>query len=149
MLCATLHILWIIECWIFFKNAFFQWRRKCFMSKEKQLLKRIRITHQSPGKFILYQKLETQTTKHIRRWGTTLFSWRLLPTEYCTTLTQRKSNLAVRIASLRESWYRSDVTYFWNVTAAPNYQLSSTNKISTSRWWKTKHLTTGLSFNRS
>lgn len=32
------------------------------MSEEKQLLKRIRITHQSPGKFILYQKLDTQTT---------------------------------------------------------------------------------------
>lgn len=34
------------------------------MSKEKQLLKRMRITHQSPGKFILYKKLDTQTTKN-------------------------------------------------------------------------------------
>lgn len=151
MLCATLNILWIIECWIKKKKkVFFQRRKKCLMSKEKQLLKRMRITHQSPGKFILYKKLDTQKNKkHIRTWGTTLFSWKLLPSEYCTTPTQRKSNLAVRIASLQESWYQSDVTYFWNVTAAPNYRLFSTNKISTSRWWKTKHLTTRLSFNRS
>lgn len=97
----------------------------------------------------LPQAWHTENKTHVRMWGTTLFPWKLFPNEYCTTLTQRKSNLAVRIARLWESWYQSDVTYSWNVTAAPNYWLSPTNKISSSRWWKTKRLTTGLSFNRS
>lgn len=132
------------------KKVFFQRRKKCFMSKEKTVVKTYENYSPVSGEIHSLQKAwQTNNKKHIRTWGTTPFSWKLLPSEYCTTPTQRKSNLAVRIASLQESWYQSDVTYFWNVTAAPNYRLFSTNKISTSRWWKTKHLTARLSFNRS
>lgn len=94
----------------------------------------------------LAQAWHTNRKTQGRMWGTTLFSWKLFPSECCTALTQRKSNLAVRIARLWESWSQSDVTYSWNVPAAPNHWLSPTNKISSSGWWKTKRVNYRVEF---
>lgn len=86
---------------------------------------------------------------HTKMWGTAFSYLKLLPNEYCTALTQGKSNLAVRIASLQRKLILEWCHIFWNVAAAPNYQLPSTNKISASKWWKTTYLTTALNSNRS
>lgn len=129
---SALHVLWVIECWIKknLKKAHFfpKWEEMLYVLGKTVIKMYKNYSPVSRDINSLPQARHTNKKTHVRMWGTILFSWKLFPNEDCTTLTQRKSNLAVRLARLWESWHQSDVTYSWNVTAAPNYWLSLSNK---------------------